>query len=59
MGALGILGTSSLIFHTMLEETGIDKAIQQRLVMKMSLIAPSDAPIMYSASEIKNGPTQI
>ena len=27
MGALGILGTSSLTFPTMLEETGIDKAI--------------------------------
>ena len=39
MGALGILGTSSLTFPTMLEETGIDKAIQRRLVMKMINIA--------------------
>ena len=29
MGALGILGTSSLTFPTMLDETGTDKAIQR------------------------------
>ena len=36
MGALGILGTPSLTFPTMLEETGMDKAIQRRLMMKIS-----------------------
>ena len=39
MGALGIFGTSSLTFPTMLEETGFDKAIQRRLMMKLSNIA--------------------
>ena len=38
MGALGILGTSFLTFPTMLEETGMDKAIQRRLMMKISTI---------------------
>ena len=40
MGALGILGTSSLTFSTMLEGTGMDKAIQKRrFMMKMTNIA--------------------
>ena len=39
MGALGILGTSFLTFPTMLEETGMDKAIQRKLMMKISNIA--------------------
>ena len=34
--ALGILETSSLTFPTLLEETGMDKAIQRRLMMKMT-----------------------
>ena len=38
MGALGILGTSSLNCPTMLEETDMDKAVQQKLTMK--LISP-------------------
>ena len=39
MGALGILRTSSLNFHTMLEETGMDKAVQRNLTMKLINIA--------------------
>ena len=39
MGALGILGTSSLNFHTMLEETGMDKAVQRDSTMKLINIA--------------------
>ena len=39
MGALGILGTSSLNFHIVLEETGVDKAVQRKLTMKLINIA--------------------
>ena len=39
MGALGILGSSSLNFHTMLVETGMDKAVQRNLTMKLINIA--------------------
>ena len=39
MGALGILGTSYLNFHTMLEETGMGKAVQRKLTMKLINIA--------------------
>ena len=39
MGALGYLGTSSLNFYTMLEETGIDKAVQRDSTMKLINIA--------------------
>ena len=39
IGALGILGTSSLNFHTMPKETGMDKAVQRNLTMKLINIA--------------------
>ena len=59
MGALGILGTSSLNFHTMLEETGMDKAVQRNLTMKYIYTSPSDALITLSVDGTKNGTTQI
>ena len=59
MGALGILGASSLNFHTMLEETGMDKAAQRKLTMKLINIALSDALITFSPKGTKNWPTRI